>query len=187
MRKILGFAILAVIVLLPAVGWTADGEIQIPVQGAKLTGTFINSSGRIDGGNATWSVKFDDSEMQCVGYEFRLPEDYASTPVWIIQNTMEDATAGSVNYSVEFMAITPGDSADVDTASFDSANSIAGGTAVPGTTGYLQEISITVSNTDGWGDGDKVVARVCRAVGGPDSATGDSEMRNVCTLKYTLE
>jgi hypothetical protein len=87
---------------------------------------------------------------------------------------MASATTGGVAFTVEVEAITPSDAVDTDTAdSFDSVNTGTDAT-VPGTAGYIDEVSITLTNKDSIAAGDYVRFRLTRAVANAaDTATGD--------------
>lgn len=113
-----------------------------------------------------------------------MPENFASSLTAKLQYTMASATSGKVDLEVEVQAISDGDAVDVDTASFDTENEVAGGTTVPGTAGYLDEISILLSNDDGVAAGDLVYIRVNRDHdSGDDTASGDCEIRAI-SLEY---
>ena len=161
------------------------GTIILPVQSAKIGGSFVTLPAQINGGSNGWSLLFDASQTESAVWQFRMPVDYASDLVAKLQYTMASATADKVDMEVEIMAITDGDGADVDTASFDSVNEVSGGTTVPGTAGYLDEISITCSNADSLAAGDLIIVRVNRDHDDTDdTATGDLELRNF-SLEYT--
>ncbi len=161
------------------------GTIILPVQAAKIGGAFITNPAQINGGSNGWSLLFDASQTESAVWQFRMPQDYASALVAKLQYTMASATADKVDLEVEVMAVTDGDAADVDTASFAAVNEISGGTTVPGTVGYLDEISITLSNDDSVAAGDLTIIRINRDHDdGDDTATGDLELRNF-TLEYT--
>lgn len=92
----------------------------------------------------------------------------------IVHYIMASATTGSVYFQAAIEAITPGDAVDLDaTTSFDTANS--GNGAVPGTAGYEQAISITMTNADSIAAGDYFRIALNRdANNGGDTATGDA-------------
>jgi hypothetical protein len=168
--------------------FAANGELQIPVQAAKLTSTFITTPAQVDGGAASWKVNFSSTEKQCVIYEFRVPDDYASAPVLGGKYSLEDSVSGSVNFSAEIMAVTSADAQDVDSASFDGVNKLALGDAVLTTAGYEKEFSITLSNIDSWDDNDTVRMRFCRIPADTyDTAASVAELRNTLRLLYTKE
>lgn len=163
----------------------ANGTVILPVQSAKLSGSFIALPARINGGSNSWSLLFSATQTESALFQFRMPENYTSTPVLKVQYTMASATSGSIDLEVEVMALSDGES-DPDVASFDSVNEIAGGTTVPGTAGILDEISITLTNADSVAANDFVLIRINRDHDDvDDDATGDLEVRNI-TLEYTI-
>lgn len=98
-----------------------------------------------------------------------------TTPLTAVINfMMASATTGNVIIDVSLEAVTAGDTLDLDSAtSFDAVNASAA-TAVPGTAGFLGQISITLTNADGIAPGDYVRYRVTRdADNAGDTAAGD--------------
>jgi len=95
---------------------------------------------------------------------------------------MASATTGTVMLSCEVMAVTDGDAAAVDTDSYDTINNSSAKT-VPGTVGYLDEISLTLTNADSVAAGDWVAIKLRRDASG-GSATGDLELI-AASLEYT--
>jgi hypothetical protein len=116
-------------------------------------------------------------------WQVRMPADYASAPVLKVQFKMVSATTGNVVWEGRLMAVTPGDSQDVDADGFAASNTDT--EAVPGTAGHLDEASITLTNADSVAAGDFVVIYLARlGADGSDTATGDAEML-VAALEYT--
>ncbi len=96
---------------------------------------------------------------------------------------MASATSGGVAWDVRISATSDGDTQDVDAQDFGAAN--VGTATVPGTAGYLDEVSVTLTNADSVAAGDFVVVRLARAVAdAADTATGDAELLAV-SLTYT--
>lgn len=159
----------------------ATATILLPVESAKLPST---AAAGIDGGNDQWYLLFDDTTVEKCRWQFRMPGDYSSGLTSKIQYCMATATSGLVAFNVYIMAISDGDSADIDTDSFDSAN--VGYATVPGTAGYLDEISTSLSNVDSVAAGDLVVVRLERAADQTsiDTATGDAKVATF-SLTYT--
>ncbi|OGS40472.1 MAG: hypothetical protein A3K77_00550 [Euryarchaeota archaeon RBG_13_31_8] len=105
-----------------------------------------------------------------------LPSNYSSSPILLLQFAMASATEGKVDLEAEIMAI-KSNTSDVDTASFDSVNVIAGGTTVPGTAGFILLASITLTNNDSMAGNDYIIIRVARDHDDDnDTATGDMEL-----------
>lgn len=128
-------------------------------------------------------LAFDASSEEWCTWQFRMPADYASAPVAVVQYKMASATSGGVAWDVRVAAVSDGDTVDVDAKGFGSAN--VGTATVPGTAGYLDEVSVALTNADSVAAGDFVVVRVARAVAdAADTATGDAEVVTV-GLSYT--
>ena len=155
------------------------GEIQenFKVQDAKLPGT---NPAAIDGGETNWRLLFDASTAENVYWQAVMDDDYAGAPLYAdVLYSMNSATSGGVCFKVYLMAVTPGDSADINTESYDTAN---GGcdSGVPGTAGYLDKITVTLSNLDALSAGDLYKVKLERDVSnGTDTATGDAEVVGV--------
>ena len=134
--------------------------------------------------NSKPQVLFDAAADEIMHWTLRMPGDYASGPVLKLQYKMASATTGDVIIQAALMAVSDGDAADVDTDSYDTANSSAT-TTVPGTAGYLDEISITLTTADSVAAGDWVALKVNRdADNASDTAAGDLELISA-TLQYT--
>jgi len=92
----------------------------------------------------------------------------------VISYAMASATTGGVAFDVAVEALTSGDATDTDaTTSFDTVNG-GNDSAVPGTAGYMEQLSITLSNLDSAAAGDLVRVSLARDVAdAADTATGD--------------
>lgn len=127
---------------------------------------------------------FDDSTAEICYWQFRMPRNFSSNLVIKHQYSMASATSGTVEIETSVWAISDGDAVDVDTESYDTVNN--GTVTVPGTAGYLDEISTSLLNADSLTGGDLVRIRSSRDAddGVNDTATGDLELRAV-SLEYT--
>ncbi len=178
MRKI----VLAFLIFLsfPVAAMAATGTIILPVQAVKLPST---SPVAIDAGETNWRLLFDDTTDESGQWQFRIPQNYSSGLTIKIQYSMASATTGAVYFEASVMAVTDGDAADINTESYDTANS--GNATVPGTAGYLDEISITLTNADSVAAGDYVKIKINRdANNASDTAAGDAEVV-ATSLEYT--
>lgn len=127
---------------------------------------------------------FDASTVEQCMWSFRMPDDYSSAPVLKVQYKMASATTGNVIIEGRLAAVSDGDAQDVDANGFAAANT-SSATAVPGTAGHLDEISLTLTNADSVAAGDFVVVYVARdADNASDTAAGDMEVVAVA-LEYT--
>lgn len=132
----------------------------------------------------SWKLLFDDTTPETKYWQFRMPANYASGLTAKIIYSMASATADAVEFEVAVMAVSDGDSQDLDSDSFDTVN--AGSATVPGTAGYPDEISITLTNADSVAAGDLVIVSLSRDAddGSNDTATGDAEVV-AFSLEYT--
>lgn len=120
-------------------------------------------------------LAFDASTSETAYWTFVAPQGITGTWTAVISYAMASATSGGVAFDVALEALTTGDATDTDAAtSFDTANT---GTdaGVPGTAGYMEQISVTLTNADSITAGDLVRVSLARAVAnGSDTATGDA-------------
>lgn len=127
---------------------------------------------------------FDASTREMAMWSLRMPVDYASGPVLKVMYKMASATSGNVIIEGRLAAVTDGDATDVDAKAFAAANT-SSATAVPGTAGFIDEISLTLTNADSLAAGDFTVVYLARdASNASDTATGDMEVV-AASLEYT--
>lgn len=121
-------------------------------------------------------LAFDAAADETCYWTFIAPAGLTGTLTLIVTYAMASATSGTVGIQAQLEAISDGDTIDTDaTTSFDSANNSAS-TTVPGTAGYIDQVSITLTNADSVAAGDYVRLSVNRDANGSaitDSATGD--------------
>jgi hypothetical protein len=124
--------------------------IPLAPYSGKLTGAFVTAtitgvdaavSSAIDAGDGNWRALFDATTDQAAVYWGIIPNNYSSTPLCKIPYSMSSATTGTVEFECAIMCITPGDAADVGTASFATAGTAT--ETVPGTAGHSSLLSIT--------------------------------------------
>lgn len=106
------------------------------------------------------------------------PQGFTGTVTVVISYYMASATSGAVRFQAALEAVTAADATDLDAgASFDTDNSNGG--TVPGTAGYLGQISVTMTNAASIAAGDYFRLRVRRdadGTSGTDDATGDAHV-----------
>ena len=119
-------------------------------------------------------LAFDASTSETAYWTFVAPQGITGALTAVISYAMASATTGGVAFDVALEAISSGDALDTDaTTSFDSVNT-GTDSGVPGTAGYMEQISITLTNADSVAAADLVRVSVARAVAnGADTATGD--------------
>lgn len=92
-----------------------------------------------------------------------------------LKYAMASATSGKVDLEAKIMAIADGE--DVDSASFDTLNEVAGGTTVPGTAGFRDTISIPLTNNDSMAAEETIILHIQRDHDSAnDTAAGDLEL-----------
>lgn len=117
---------------------------------------------------------FDASTDETAYWTGIAPQGLTGTITVVVTYAMASATTGNIYWQAALEAITDGDATDTDAAtSFDTANS--GNGAVPGTAGYIDQISITMTNADSIAAADYFRLSVNRdADNASDTATGDA-------------
>jgi hypothetical protein len=122
------------------------------------------------------ALAFDASTDEACYWTAVAPQGMTGTLSIVISYVMASATSGAVGFQAQVEAITDGDATDLDaTTSFDSVNNSAS-TTVPGTAGYIDQISITLTNADSLAVADYFRLSLNRDADGSaitDSATGD--------------
>lgn len=120
------------------------------------------------------ALAYDASTSETAYWTAVVPQGWTGTVTAVISYAMASATTGGVAFDVAVEAITSGDATDTDaTTSFDTVN---GGSdaSVPGTAGYMEQLSITLSNLDSAAAADLMRISVARDVAdAADTATGD--------------
>lgn len=123
-------------------------------------------------------LAFDAATDESCDWTFIAPQGVTGTITAVVTYRMASATSGSVRAQAALEAITDGDTTDTDAASsFDTANSA--GATVPGTAGYIDQLSITMTNADSMAAGDLCRLRFNRdadGTSGTDDATGDMQV-----------
>lgn len=119
-------------------------------------------------------LAFDAATDETCYWSDVAPQGLTGTITLLIYYVMASATSGAVIFQAQIEAVTDGDATDLDaTTSFDSVNNSAT-TTVPGTAGYIDVISITMTNADSLAAGDYYRIAVNRdANNASDTASGD--------------
>lgn len=120
-------------------------------------------------------LAFDATTNETCDWTFSVPTGWTGTITAKVFYRMASATSGDVDLDIQVEAISDGDSIDTDSASsFDTLNSVDN-TTVPGTAGFPDLISITLTNDDSAVAGDMIRIRFNRDAAS-DTATGDLEL-----------
>lgn len=139
------------------------------------TTTFPQPGRTSDASGARPYLGFDAATDEAAYFTIFIPVGFTAPLTVVSTYAMASATSGNVIVDVAIDAISDGDgSPDTDAAeSLDTANTSAA-TAVPGTAGLIDQLSIACTNGDSAAAGDYARIRI-RRVGssGSDTATGD--------------
>jgi hypothetical protein len=124
--------------------------------------------------NARPALAFDAATDESCYWSAVAPQGLTGAVTVVVTYAMASATSGDVILQAAIEAISGGDATDTDAAtSFDTANS-SSATTVPGTAGYIDQISITMTNADSLAAADYFRLSLNRdADNGSDTATGD--------------
>lgn len=129
----------------------------------------------IVGGQERQVLAFDATTNETCDWTFSVPAGWTGTITAKVCYRMASATTGDVDLDIQVESITDGDSLDTDSAnSFDTVNSVDN-TTVPGTAGFIDIISITLTNNDSSAAGDMMRIRFNRDAAS-DTASGDLEL-----------
>lgn len=117
-------------------------------------------------------LAFDAATNETAYWTAIAPQGISGTLTAVVTYMMASATSGDVDVDVAIEAISDGDAVDLDsTTSFATVNSTDNVT-VPGTAGYIDQISVTLTNNDSIAAGDYVRLSLTRDASS-DTATGD--------------
>lgn len=119
-------------------------------------------------------LSFNDTTQETCYWTIIAPQGLTGTLTLVVSFMMASATSGGVSFDALVEAVTDGDALDLDAAdSFDSANN-ADVVTVPGTAGYIDQLSITLTNNDSMAAADYVRISLRRVpADSADTATGD--------------
>lgn len=129
--------------------------------------------------SGTGAVLFDASTAESLTYNTILYPYRGGALTAKVDYSMVSATANEVEWHISIECITPGDTADIDTDSFGTVDSLVD--TVPGTAGYLDTVSDTSLNGDSCAEGDRIRIKVTTDATDAtnDDATGDRELRGL--------
>ena len=125
-------------------------------------------------------LAFDDTTVETAYTQaVQLPASYtgSGTLKADIAIIAASATSGKFDFEVSVESVTAADAVDLDAGdSFDTAN--AADATVPGTAGYLQIITVTLTNKDSCAAGDYIRFKLERDAddGTDDTAAGDARV-----------
>lgn len=131
------------------------------------------------------ALAFDGATDEECQWTFVAPQGLSGALSAVITYAAASATSGAIGFQVQLEAITDGDTLDTDAAdSFDTANNSAS-TTVPGTAGYIDQISVTLTNADSIAAGDLCRLRLHRDADG--SAITDNVASDIYVYSVELQ
>jgi hypothetical protein len=120
------------------------------------------------------ALGFDTTTAETCQWTTIAPIGLTGTLTAKVLYAMATATSGGVAFTVEVEAITTGDATDTDAGDSFAAVNTGTDATVPATAGYIDTVSVTLTNNDSIAAGDYVRWRLTRAVANAsDTATGD--------------
>lgn len=126
-------------------------------------------------------LAFDASTNETCYWTLMVPQGWTGTVTFIVTYMMASATSGDVDVDVAVESVTDGDATDLDAGtSFDTTNS-TDNTTVPGTAGYIDQITVTLTNNDSSAAQDYFRLSLTRDAAS-DTAAGDMYILN-CELR----
>lgn len=170
------------------------GSILLPIIGATLPDGSTNNAAarlqRVQGSASAPSpafvqLLFDAAADQMANWTFRVPVNYASSPVAKLLWKANTTSSNTVRWGVRIAAITPADADTPNEHAFATSNE-ANGTPNGTEARRLVETSITLTNADSLAAGDLVTMQVFRNAddAGNDTCTVDAELVAL-TIEYT--
>lgn len=119
-------------------------------------------------------IAFDASTVETIYFTIPAIRGIVTPVKIVVTYCMASATSGAVVVGCQVEAISDGDATDIDAGtSFDTTND-SSATTVPGTAGYIDQISVTLTNNDSITAADLTrLAFARRATDAGDTATGD--------------
>lgn len=162
-------------------GGSATTSRNLPVTGVKLNDG-VSTPAMLDRSGPNDYLLFDTATRMCTIWPFELPDDYASTPVLVLDYTMLSAGAGEgIAIDVEVMHVKTG--ADININSYET-NPPCTEATLPANH-FRKRLTCPLSTVDTWVAGDPVKLRICRNVGhATDTAAGHLAVFGAA-LRYT--
>lgn len=120
-------------------------------------------------------LAFDTSTDETCYWTFVAWQGISGALTAVVTYRAASATSGTAAFEVALECITDGDSTDTDAASSFATVNTASAVTVPGTAGYIDQVSITLTNDDSIAAGDYCRLRLNRDVSA-DSASGDIQV-----------
>jgi hypothetical protein len=121
------------------------------------------------------ALAFDAAADESCFWSLIAPQGLTASLAAVITYMMASATSGKVDFEIAVEAVSDNDALDLDAnTSFDAVNTITAPT-VPGTAGYIDQITVALSNLDSLTAGDYFRLSLTRDANDAsnDTAAGD--------------
>ena len=120
-------------------------------------------------------LAFDAATQETAYFTGIAPAGLTGTLTAVITYMMASATSGNVEFEVAVEAVSDADATDLDAGDSFATVNASGAVAVPGTAGYIDQVSVTLTNNDSLAAADYFRLSVSRDAddGTNDTATGD--------------
>ncbi len=120
-------------------------------------------------------LAFDASSQESAYWTMAVPQGITGALSCVITYMMASATSGTIEFEVAVEAVSDGDATDLDATTSFAAVNASGAVTVPGTAGYIDQASVTLTNDDSLAAGDLVRISISRDADDAtnDTATGD--------------
>ncbi len=119
-------------------------------------------------------LAFDATTSETAYWTLVVPQGVTGALSLVITYMMATATTGGVAFDVAVEAVSDGDATDLDAGTSFATINLGTAASVPGTAGYIDQISVTLTNNDSLAAGDYLRISVARDVAdAADTATGD--------------
>lgn len=133
--------------------------------------------------NARPVLAYDAATQETAYWTAIAPQGLTGTLTAVITYMMASATSGLIEFEVALEAVSDGDATDLDAGtSFATVNS-SGAVTVPATAGYIDQVSVTLTNNDSIAAGDYFRLSVSRD---SDDATNDTAAADLYCLAAEL-
>lgn len=133
-------------------------------------------------------ILYDDTTAEKIRISFIMPDIWGSSLVLVILFAVKNTQAGdkNVGFKARLDARTPNsDATDLETDDFDTDNVFQHALATGQAAGLLRKIEASLSNVDGVSAGDLVSLELERNVAVSNNASGDVEVLEDFSLKWT--
>jgi len=120
-------------------------------------------------------LAFDTSTDETCYWTFVAWQGISGTLTAVVTYRAASATSGTAAFEIALECITDGDTTDTDSASSFATVNTASAVTVPGTAGYIDQVSITLTNNDSIAAGDYCRLKFNRDVSA-DNASGDIQV-----------